>query len=94
MNTPTLTPGTLIAERFVIEELAGSGGMSSVYRAYDRRTEQQVAVKILQLRTQLPQEVARFMRESQLLSELSHPAIVRYIDHGQTESGLPYLAME
>ena len=94
MNTPTLTPGTVIAERFVIEELAGSGGMSSVYRAYDRRTEQYVAVKILQLRTQLPQEAARFMRESQLLSELSHPDIVRYIDHGQTESGLPYLVME
>ncbi len=94
MKTQILAPGTVIADRFVVEELAGSGGMSSVYRTYDRRTDQNVAVKILQLRTQLPQEVARFLRESQLLSELSHPAIVRYVDHGQTESGLPYLAME
>jgi serine/threonine protein kinase len=94
MKTSIVAPGTVIGERFVVEKLAGSGGMSSVYRSYDRRTEQTVAVKILQLRTQLPQEVARFLRESQLLSELSHPAIVRYIDHGQTDSGLPYLAME
>src|SRR5262249_5093566 len=36
----------------------------------------------------------RFAREARTLAELDHPSIVRYIDHGHTPSGEPYLAME
>ena len=94
MNPPVLVPGTVEGDRFVIERLAGSGGMSSVYRALDQKTGQPVAIKYLMLRTQLQQEAARFMREIQLLAELSHPGIVRYVHHGQSPSGMPYLVME
>src|ERR1044072_9458286 len=39
--------GELIAGRYELEELVGSGGMSSVYRAHDRLLERTVALKIL-----------------------------------------------
>ena len=37
---------------------------------------------------------ARFAREAEVLSELHHPGIVRYVAHGRTEPGRPFLAME
>jgi hypothetical protein len=49
-------------------------------------------VKILHARGVV--EMARFRQEARLLSELSHPGIVRYFDHGVTPSGAPYIAME
>ena len=36
----------------------------------------------------------RFAREAQVLAELNHPAIVRYVAHGETAQGQPYLVME
>ena len=40
-------PGDLIADRYELEELVGTGGMSTVFRAYDRQLERRVAIKIL-----------------------------------------------
>lgn len=92
-------------ERFRIDELAGSGGMGAVYRAWDHLTGSVVALKVLhshrtaapvqsQTATAAPAGSDRFAREAQLLSELNHPGIVSYVDDGQTGSGEPYLAME
>jgi len=36
----------------------------------------------------------RFLREAEVLAALAHPAIVRYVAHGVTAQGEPYLAME
>ncbi|MBK7075809.1 MAG: protein kinase [Myxococcales bacterium] len=82
----------VIAERFELEELAESGGMGSVYRARDRLTGNRVAVKLLAKANQRWAE--RFRREALALAELAHPAIVRYVAHGLTPTGEPYLAME
>jgi eukaryotic-like serine/threonine-protein kinase len=83
-------PGAIIGDRFVIEALAGSGGMGQVYRALDTRTRQRVALKILH--AGMPALAERFAREARLLAQLEHPNIVRYIAHGD---GAPfYLAME
>jgi hypothetical protein len=87
-----VTPGTLIAERFEIVRLAGRGGMGAVYRAFDRATRVPVAVKILGALSDNDQ--ARFRQEAQILSELRHPAIVRYVAHGSTNDGFPFLALE
>jgi eukaryotic-like serine/threonine-protein kinase len=83
--------GELVAERFEVAAEAGSGGMSIVYRARDKHTGSLVALKVLQGSDQLG---ARFLRESRVLAELSHPGIVRYVAHGATASGQRYLAME
>jgi eukaryotic-like serine/threonine-protein kinase len=85
-------PGDVVADRFEVERLAGAGGMGAVYRAYDRHTGQPVAIKVLRLDRGSKDE--RFAREARLLAELSHPRIVRYIAHGETRAGQPYLVME
>src|SRR4051812_20282934 len=67
--------------------------MGAVYRARDRAHGGLVALKILQGEsTQSHRE--RFAREAQLLSELTYPAVVRYLAHGFTAGGDPFLAME
>ena len=89
----TTGPSRPIAERFVLKERAGAGGMGTVYRALDTRTGHTVALKLLQA-THNPQDAERFTREAQLLCELRHPGIVEYLAHGVTRDGQPYLAME
>jgi tetratricopeptide (TPR) repeat protein len=85
-------PARLLAERFEIERLAGAGGMGRVYRAHDWRTEQPVAVKVLSAQGAL--EAERFAREATVLAGLSHPAIVRFVAHGHTDDGEPFLVTE
>ena len=81
----------VIAERFVLEEVAGRGGMGVVWRAFDQETQQRVALKEL-LPGSRGQE--RFARESWILSQLSHPHIVRHLSHGETATGELFLVME
>jgi serine/threonine protein kinase/tetratricopeptide (TPR) repeat protein len=85
-------PGDIVNGRFEIERLAGSGGMGAVYRALDRSTGELVAVKVL-LEGRTSGE-SRFEREAQLLSEMRHPGLARYVAHGAMASGERYLVME
>ncbi len=78
--------------RFDLVRLAGEGGMGRVYEAVDRLTGGAVALKVL--RDAAGQTSGRFSRESRLLAALRHPGVVRYVAHGTTASGEPYLAME
>jgi len=87
-----MQPGTLIADQFEIERLAGEGGMGTVYKARDRLRGEAVAIKIL--RSQAAGDKERFEREARVLEELRHPGIVRSIGHGLAPSGEPFLAME
>jgi tetratricopeptide (TPR) repeat protein len=88
-----MSPGDLLADRFEIEQLAGSGGSGRVYRARDRQTGVAVAVKVLH-GAEIGDKAPRFVREARVLSDLSHPGIVRHVAHGTTPEGEPYLAME
>jgi serine/threonine protein kinase len=90
----SLAPSALVANRYEIERLAGSGGMGAVYRARDSYSNEWVALKVLHAQNAAGQETERFAREAQLLSELRHPGIVSYVAHGQLPDGRPYLAME
>lgn len=81
--------GEVIAGRYVLEELVGAGGMSSVYRAHDRLLERNVALKILH-DSYLDDDAAveRFRREARAVAQLSHPNIVTVIDRGEEEGRL------
>jgi tRNA A-37 threonylcarbamoyl transferase component Bud32 len=79
----------MVACRFEVERFAGSGAMGLVYRARDTKTGEWVAIKVL-----AHGSADRFLREARALAEVEHPHIVRYVDHGRTDAGEPYLAME
>jgi eukaryotic-like serine/threonine-protein kinase len=86
--------GDVIAGRYALEELVGSGGMSSVYRAHDSLLERDVALKILHS-TYLEDEeaVERFRREARSVAQLSHPNVVTVIDRGE-EDGRQFIVFE
>jgi serine/threonine-protein kinase len=75
--------GEVFADRYELEELVGSGGMSSVYRARDTLLERHVALKILHAHYNDDGEyVERFRREARAVARLTHPNIVTVIDRG------------
>ncbi len=78
----------------IVSEL-GAGGMGTVFLAERLLgdTPQRVALKLIRgIPTSSSRE--RLARERSLLAELNHPNIARLIDAGETEQGVPYLAME
>jgi eukaryotic-like serine/threonine-protein kinase len=86
--------GDVIAGRYELQELVGSGGMSSVYRAHDRRLDRTVALKILHERhSQDADFVERFRREAQIVARLSHPNVVTVLDRGEAD-GRQYIVFE
>src|SRR5213594_2925993 len=74
----------------------GRGGMATVYLAAraDQQFEKQVAVKILLPELDSDDLLRRFRNERQTLAKLDHPNIVKLLDGGSTEEGLPYLVMD
>jgi serine/threonine protein kinase/Tfp pilus assembly protein PilF/TolB-like protein len=74
----------------------GHGGMAVVYLAEraDDQYRKRVAIKMLQPGTNKDEILRRFRNERQALAALDHPSIVRLLDGGSTEEGLPYLIME
>jgi eukaryotic-like serine/threonine-protein kinase len=86
--------GELIGGRYELEELVGSGGMSSVYKAHDTLLERHVALKILHEHYTADDEyVERFRREARAVAQLSHPNIVTVIDRGE-EDGRQFIVFE
>ncbi|MEP6909765.1 MAG: protein kinase [Actinomycetota bacterium] len=86
--------GELIAGRYELEKLVGSGGMSNVFRAHDRLLERTVALKILHEQyTRDEDYVERFRREARAVAQLAHPNIVTVIDRGEQE-GRQFIVFE
>lgn len=81
---------------YCLQDPIAEGGMGTVYRALrtDGVFERQVAVKILRRGFDTGAIVRGFRRERQILAGFAHESIVRLIDGGVTEDGLPYLVME
>jgi serine/threonine protein kinase len=76
--------------RFSKLRTIGAGAMGKVYKAWDERAGKHVALKVLEAKD----SSNRFEREARVLSQLVHPNIVRYVAHGVTPDGQPWLAME
>ena len=98
----TNTPETLLPTRYRLQEKLGEGGMGVIYRAMDCLTDENIALK----QVQVPAEYLQFMssppetvshnlqvslaREFQTLAALRHPNIISVLDYGfvQTETEL------
>jgi serine/threonine-protein kinase len=86
--------GEVIADRYELEELVGTGGMSSVFRAHDRQLDRRIAIKILHEHySDDPEYIERFRREARAVARLSHPNIVTVIDRG-ADDGRQYIVFE
>ncbi|MCL2121693.1 MAG: Stk1 family PASTA domain-containing Ser/Thr kinase [Clostridiales bacterium] len=89
-----IQPGTVLNNRFRIEELIGSGGMSLIFRGIDMKKHRTVAIKMLREQfTGDPVFIARFRREGQAVAGLSHPNIVKIYSVCQ-DKDVYYLVLE
>ncbi|NLF26431.1 MAG: protein kinase, partial [Clostridiales bacterium] len=76
--------GRVIAERYEVQAVVGTGGMAVVYRAWDRVDGRMVAIKVLRPEFEQDQEfVRRFSREAEAAAKMSHENIVNLLDVGK-----------
>jgi eukaryotic-like serine/threonine-protein kinase len=82
------------AERYVLQEPVGQGGMGTVYRAQDRELGRAVALKVLRDDLVGAGAAARLEREARILARLEHPGIVPVHDAGTLSDGRVYYVMK
>jgi serine/threonine-protein kinase len=88
-------PAEATVGRYQVLSLLGKGGMGAVYKARHVGTGAEVALKVLTVEgSELTEARARFEREVQAQAKLSHENIVRILDSGTAQNGLPWAALE
>jgi serine/threonine-protein kinase len=86
--------GMQLSGRYRLDAQIGSGGMSTVYRAFDLTLERPVAIKLMHREIAADSDqLERFRREARAVARLSHPHIVGVIDAGEDEHR-PYIVFE
>lgn len=86
MNQSNLI-GTTILDKFRVDSVIGSGGMSTVYRVWDMSRQTYLVMKVI--RTDISQDsraIRLFEREAQILAKLAHPNIVRFYGFFRSEN--------
>lgn len=82
-------------DHYHITSKLGAGGMGEVFLAEDTRLERKAAVKFLPAKMAAdPERRLRFLKEARAASALNHPHVCVVYDVGETEDGLPFIAME
>ncbi|MEP7051171.1 MAG: serine/threonine-protein kinase [Pseudomonadota bacterium] len=93
--TDSTRSGALIAGRYSVRGFLTSGAHARVYLAEDLTTQSPVALKILLPETAaVPEFRVRLLREAEAMQAISHPNVATVIEAGETEEGVPFLAME
>src|SRR3954465_4311155 len=76
--------GTLLSGRYRLDARIGSGGMSTVYRAFDTVLERQGAIKPMHREIAAdPDQPGAFPPERRAVAQLNHPHVVGVIDAGE-----------
>ena len=86
----------MVAGKYRLGVLLGSGGMAEVWSATNSFTDKQVAIKFLR-RSELektPEAAARFLKEAKVSARINHPNVIDIFDVGQTDDGQLFLVME
>lgn len=89
--------GDVIGGKYRLLSLLDEGGMGSIWIAYNKDLDLEVAVKLVRadLKDDKDKRLAeRLLQEARAVARLGHPAIVRVLDFGRAERGDPYLVME
>jgi eukaryotic-like serine/threonine-protein kinase len=89
----TLTPGTVIADKYRVSRKLGEGGMGIVVAADHLHLPTQVAIKFLKHQASY-ELLERFSREAKALAQLRSEHVIRILDVGTLPSGEPYIVME
>jgi serine/threonine protein kinase len=93
MSLPPLTSGTVVNDRYEIKQSLGKGGMGEVFLAYDRTTQQTVALKIVREEARMPGDDEALRQELLLARSVGHPNVCRVHDLAASQYG-PILVME
>ena len=87
--------GEIIDDAFRVEAEIDSGNFGSVYKVHDLTADRKLALKVLRPGPHDENELRkRFEREARVIYSLKHRHIVGVYYYGETNSGLPYMAME
>lgn len=87
-----LRPDGVFADRFVLRDELGTGGIATVWEAWDRVRFREVALKIIEVRSHRANAIDRFGREALLAARVRHPGVVRPLDAG-TWQGVLWISM-
>ena len=96
LETPkeTLKRGTTFAERYDLIEELGTGGMGKVYKAFDKKIEEEIALKMLRPEiTGDKKTLSRFSNELKIARRIVHKNVGRMYDLGESE-GVHFITME
>ena len=95
MRHVAFRPGSVIADKYIVERVIGEGGLGVVVAAHHQHLEQTVAIKYLRpkaLGTKVVTE--RFVREARLAAKIRSQHVVRVYDVGMLSEGTPFMVME
>jgi uncharacterized membrane protein YhaH (DUF805 family)/tRNA A-37 threonylcarbamoyl transferase component Bud32 len=93
-STRVLKPGDVFAGRYEVLQVIGEGGMGVVYRAMDKLTSKEIALKLIRAdRLAGKDAVQRLIREGVTSRDIRHPNVVAVYDVGEAD-GQPYMSME
>ena len=80
-----------LSERYEFRELLGRGGMATVYLAFDRKHHRVVALKVLRPELAATLGADRFLKEIQIVAQLTHPHILPLHESGEAGAFLYYV---
>lgn len=87
-------PGYVVAGKYELQAQLGEGGMGVVWRARNIALDSLVAIKVVRASSDQATLQGRLIQEARAAAKLTHPAIVKVFDVGQTERGDPFIVME
>ena len=88
VSLSTIGPGSVIANRYEVQSILGTGGMGVVLKALDRQLDEVVALKLLkqEVFTQDPVALERFKQELKLARRITHRNVVRTYDYSELDT--------
>jgi serine/threonine-protein kinase len=88
--------GEVIRGRYKLVAHLGDGGTASVWKAFDRTLEREVAIKFLYCADdrKLAEVRRQFLREARIACAVKHRNVIQTVDFGTTDDGLAYMVME